>query len=503
MEPHPRDPGRTAWALPCLLLLALPGVGAQAGQDFSLQQPQDKVTVEAGETLTLNCTTSGIAGPGPVMWLKGWGIGNKTVYDQNKQDPSSRVTRAVNGSDTDFTIRIRNVQPEDMGTYYCVKFVKGNTGDDEVFQHGRGTEVFVQAKPSPPLVSGPEQRARPGQSVPFTCTTGGFFPEEIGVKWFKNENPMAAQPPQITEWRMKTYNMSSRALVTLQKDDVLSQLICEVRHSTLPAPRRGSYQLSRVLRVPPSIEVRAELSPIEVNKTVTFTCLVKEFYPANVSLSWLENGIEIKVENVSRPSELPWHLFELRSQVEVQATEEKNGSMITCMVVHDAQAPANNSAFLWISNPAQGALSNGSQMAKDDLLIYIVVGVVCTMLALLVAAILYLIRTKQIKAGKSSPSARLHEPEKSSEATTQESDPNNLTYADLNFDKERKSIRRMVEMSQQSEYACIQTNQAPNGDDNLTYADLDMVHLSKAPKRPAPRPEEAGSEYASVQITRK
>ncbi|XP_021383018.2 tyrosine-protein phosphatase non-receptor type substrate 1 isoform X2 [Lonchura striata] len=502
MEPHPRDPGRTAWALPCLLLLALPGVCAQAGQAFQLQQPQDKVTVEAGETLTLNCTTSGIAGPGPVMWLKGWGSENKTVYDQNKQDPSSRVTRVVDKSDTDFTIHIRNVQPEDTGSYYCVKFVKGDTGDDEVFQHGRGTEVSVQAKPSLPLVSGPEQRARPGQSVPFTCTTGGFFPGEIEVKWFKNENPMGGQPPQITEGRMKTYNMSSRARLTLQKDDVLSQLTCKVQHPTLPAPLHGSYQLSRVLRVPPSIEVRAEPSPIEVNKTVTFTCLVKEFYPADVSVSWLENGIEIKVENASRPSELPQHLFELRSQVEVQATEEKNGSTITCMVVHDAQAPANNSTFLWISNPAQGALSNGFQMAKDDLLIYIVVGVVCTMLALLVAAILYLIRTKQIK-GKSSPSARLHEPEKSSEATTQESDPNNLTYADLNFDKERKSIRRMVEMSQQSEYACIQTNQAPNGDDNLTYADLDMVHLSKAPKRPAPRPEEAGSEYASVQITRK
>uniref|UniRef100_A0A674HBH0 Ig-like domain-containing protein n=1 Tax=Taeniopygia guttata TaxID=59729 RepID=A0A674HBH0_TAEGU len=503
MEPHPRDPGRAAWALPCLLLLALPGKPWLLPAFLLLSLPCSKVTVEAGETLTLNCTTSGLAGPGPVMWLKGWGSVNKTVYDQNKQDPSSRVTRAVDKSDTDFTIHIRNVQPEDMGTYYCVKFVKGNTGDDEVFQHGRGTEVSVQAKPSPPLVSGPEQRARPGQSVPFTCTTGGFFPKEIGVKWFKNKNPMGGQPPQIAEGRMNTYNMSSGAMVTLQKDDVLSQLICEVQHSTLPSPLRGTYRLSRVLRVPPSIEVRAELSPIEVNKTVTFTCLVKEFYPADVSVSWLENGVEIKVENVSRPSELPQRLFELRSQVEVQASEEKNGSTITCMVVHDAQAPASNSTFLWISNPAQGALSNGLQMAKDDLLIYIVVGVVCTMLALLVAAILYLIRTKQIKAGKSSPSARLHEPEKSSEATTQESDPNNLTYADLNFDKERKSIRRMVEMSQQSEYACIQTNQAPNGDDNLTYADLDMVHLSKAPKRPAPRPEEAGSEYASVQITRK
>ncbi|NXQ18123.1 SIRB1 protein, partial [Peucedramus taeniatus] len=116
---------------------------AQAGQDFSLQQPQPKVSVAVGETLTLNCTTSGMAGPGPVVWLKGWGPGNKTVYDQSNQDPSSRVMRAMNGSDTDFTILIRNVQPEDMGTYYCVKFVKGISGDDELFRRGSGTEVSV------------------------------------------------------------------------------------------------------------------------------------------------------------------------------------------------------------------------------------------------------------------------------------------------------------------------------------------------------------------------
>ncbi|KAL9835135.1 tyrosine-protein phosphatase non-receptor type substrate 1-like isoform 2-T2 [Geothlypis trichas] len=480
----------------------LSGVDAQVSQGFTLQQPQAKVSVAVGKTLTLNCIASGNAGPGPVKWLKGWGSGNKTIYDPNIKDPSSRVTVAVPESDTDFTIRIRNFQPDDVGTYYCVKFVKDSTGVDEVFMRGDGTEVSVQAKPSPPLVSGPEQRVRLEQSVPFTCTTGGFFPEKIEVKWFKNSNSMGARPPQVTVGRMKTYNMSSTVMVTLEKDDVRSQLICEVTHPTLPAPLRGSFQLSRVLRVPPSVEMRAEPSPAEVNKTVTFTCLVKEFYPAQVSVSWLENGIEIEGQNISRPLELPRGLFELRSWVEVQATEEKNGSTINCTVVHDAQAPVNYSTVLWISNPTLGGLSNEFQMNKDDMLIYIVVGVVCTVLALLVAAILYLIRTKQIK-GKSSPSARLHEPEKSSEATTQESDPNNLTYADLNFDKERKSIQRMVEMSQQSEYACIQSNQAPNGDENLTYADLDMVHLSKAPKRPAPRPEEAGSEYASVQITRK
>ncbi|NWW69851.1 SHPS1 phosphatase, partial [Climacteris rufus] len=116
---------------------------AQAGQGFKLQQPQGKVSVAVGQTLTLRCTTSELADPGPVRWLKGWGTGNKTIYDQREKDSFPRVTRVVNGSDTDFTIHIRNVQPDDAGTYYCVKFVKTLTGGDEVFRRGRGTEVSV------------------------------------------------------------------------------------------------------------------------------------------------------------------------------------------------------------------------------------------------------------------------------------------------------------------------------------------------------------------------
>lgn len=118
------------------------------GQNFSLQQPQPKVSVAVGETLTLRCTTSGLAAPGPVKWLKGWGNENKTIYDQ-RGTPLPRVTRAVPESNTDFTINITNVQPEDMGTYYCVKFVKSDTGVDEVSHHGSGTEVSMHGECSP------------------------------------------------------------------------------------------------------------------------------------------------------------------------------------------------------------------------------------------------------------------------------------------------------------------------------------------------------------------
>ncbi|NXF81626.1 SHPS1 phosphatase, partial [Sclerurus mexicanus] len=307
-------------------------------QDFKLNQPQNKVSVKAGETLTLNCTVSGSPVPGPVKWLKGWGSENKTVYDGMYINP--RVTKAVIGSNRDFTIHIKNIQPEDVGTYYCVKFQKLIGGMNEVFQRGSGTEVSVHAKPSTPLVSGPQQRVGPGQSVTFSCTAGGFFPKNIGVKWFKGQNPISSQAPQVTEWRKQSYNMSSNVTVVLGEGDVLSQLICDVQHSASPTTLRGTYQLSRVLRVSPKVNVSTDqTSPVEVNKTMNFTCHVKGFYPADVSISWLENGMKIKVENNSQPSRSHQGLFEMRSWVEVQATEEKNGSVFTCLVVHDAQGP--------------------------------------------------------------------------------------------------------------------------------------------------------------------
>ncbi|KFW03513.1 Tyrosine-protein phosphatase non-receptor type substrate 1, partial [Fulmarus glacialis] len=93
-----------------------------------------------GETLTLTCTTSGDGPLGPVKWLKGWGSGNKTVYEQKGSFP--RVTRVVGESNTDFSIHVRDVQPEDASTYYCVKFNK-SVGGVEIFRHGKGTVVSL------------------------------------------------------------------------------------------------------------------------------------------------------------------------------------------------------------------------------------------------------------------------------------------------------------------------------------------------------------------------
>ncbi|KAM6248373.1 signal-regulatory protein gamma-like [Porphyrio hochstetteri] len=119
---------------------------------FKLEQPQGRVVVTAGETISLTCTVSGNKTIiGPVKWLKGWGSGNETVYADKGSLP--RVTRAVSGSNTDFSISISSAQPEDSGTYYCVKFCRSVRDDvDEVFQHGKGTEVSLHGSALVPIM---------------------------------------------------------------------------------------------------------------------------------------------------------------------------------------------------------------------------------------------------------------------------------------------------------------------------------------------------------------
>nr|XP_042703331.1 uncharacterized protein LOC101952936 isoform X1 [Chrysemys picta bellii] len=113
------------------------GAGAE---EFQLLQPQDPVWVSPGETLTLICSVTGLEPVGPVKWFKGSGSGRQLVYAEVGSFP--RVTRAVNGSNTNFTIRISDTRPKDAGIYHCVKFEK-RSGADEEIRSGAGTVVSV------------------------------------------------------------------------------------------------------------------------------------------------------------------------------------------------------------------------------------------------------------------------------------------------------------------------------------------------------------------------
>ncbi|KAM5219962.1 signal-regulatory protein beta-1-like isoform 3-T3 [Hipposideros larvatus] len=327
---------------PCLLLTLLLGLTGVAGEkELQVIQPERSVSVAAGETATLLCTVTSVYPVGPTRWFRGTGPGRELIYSF-KPSEATRFPRVTNVADvtrrdtTDYSIRISNITPTDAGTYYCVKYRRGNT-DDVEFKSGAGTWLTVSAKPSPPVVSGPTRRAPPGQIVSFTCESHGFSPRNITLKWFKDGNVLPASQTTVDpEEDSASYSVSSTARVVLAPGDVRSQVVCEVDHVTLQGspPLRGTANLSETIRVPPTVEVTQH--PVAGN-WVNVTCRVKKFYPQRLQLTWLENGNLSRKETDLTLTENKDGTFNRMSWLLVNLSAHREDVVLTCQVVHDGQ----------------------------------------------------------------------------------------------------------------------------------------------------------------------
>nr|XP_040131135.1 signal-regulatory protein beta-1-like isoform X2 [Ictidomys tridecemlineatus] len=347
---------------PVLLLTLLLGLTGAAAQELQVIQPEKPVSVAAGESATLHCTVTSLLPVGPIQWFKGAGPGRELIYNYF----GGYFPRVTDLSDTtkrdnkDFSIRISNVTPADAGTYYCVKFQKSTPVDKE-YKSGPGTELSVRARPSPPVLLGPETRAAPGQMVSFTCKSHGFSPSNITLNWFKNGNKfLHIQTNVDPRGESVSFSLSSTAQVTLAPGDIYSQIICEVAHISLQGgpPLRGTANLADTIRVPPTVEVTP--LPTMAWNLVNVTCQVKHFYPRRLQLTWVENVNVSRTETGSTLSENKDGTFNLRSWLLVNSCVHRENVTFTCRVEHDGQPATTRSYILKVSSGfrEQGAVKS-------------------------------------------------------------------------------------------------------------------------------------------------
>lgn len=109
--------------------------------------------------------------------------------------------------------------------------------------------ALLKVKPSLPEISGPSSRVGPGQRVNLTCTSTGFFPKNIHVKWFQDGVELRALETLIfLPEDASSCTLVSAALVTLDLSSLHSQITCQVAHSTLRSPLRRHVNISKFLR---------------------------------------------------------------------------------------------------------------------------------------------------------------------------------------------------------------------------------------------------------------
>ncbi|XP_070797236.1 signal-regulatory protein beta-1-like [Pituophis catenifer annectens] len=364
-----------------LLLLLLPRDLVVTGQNIEVTQLPETVSVKAGEDLTLRCTFTGGFLPGGVRWYKGLDR-NKTPIYSDKQGSSNRGVRVIPGSNTDFSINIRNVRPEDAGTYYCVKFRAGNP--ERELASGKGTLVSVIAKPSQPLIRGPTTRITVGSLASFNCSSDGFSPREITVSWLKDGKEK--QVDQISNLdsngtESMSYKVESRLIIPLEQGDVKSQLTCQIQHRSLDSPLQQTFALRDVISVPPKVHLEINPpSPVQLNSSVTVTCNAESFYPDGTTMELFPKDAPSRKGTVAPSILNPDGTFSLKSNLEMMATKDREFSMFLCQVQHDSQPLVNKTTTLFITQELEGSSPSPLQLSPYVLYIAFFLGKVAAVL---------------------------------------------------------------------------------------------------------------------------
>ncbi|KAL8179742.1 UNVERIFIED_CONTAM: hypothetical protein K2H54_072214 [Gekko kuhli] len=345
-----------------LFLLLLQILGARS-QELEVLQTRGPLKLAAGETLHLNCTLMGFGPPGGVKWYKGSDRGQPPVYNDKATAPSPRVARVIPGSAADHSILISSIQPEDAGTYYCVKYKAGI--QEMEYKSGKGTEVSVIATPSQPSITGPPSRVDSGASVTFTCISDGFFPRDITVTWFKDGRTIPRLPDLdcAPEREHLLPRGEHRGGVPHREGrEIGARLPDPAQHLGRPPCGRAS-DLATPFESPPKMSTEPG-HPVDaiLNQLVTITCTARGFYPNDTSLVWRENGIEADLGAPEPVTQEADGTFSVKSSLEVNATEQRNHSVITCHALRNSQTSALATVTLKIHRgKGDGYLANTGQ----------------------------------------------------------------------------------------------------------------------------------------------
>lgn len=190
-------------------------------------------------------------------------------------------------------------------------------------------------------LEGPRQRSAPGTSIQLTYSSSRVRTQHVTVIWFKNSSKLPRSQTSVQP-SGDTYNVTSSVLVPLRADDLLSSVVCHVKHgSTLVFEQ--SVHLSQYLRVSPAVTVSQSSAS---SGLVAVTCHVQRFYPQNVCLTWVEDCHTQKGTEQPLSKRNGDGSYSLKSLHLVNASVQRAEQVVTCRVQHEHQPPVQASLIL-------------------------------------------------------------------------------------------------------------------------------------------------------------
>ncbi|KAM7126281.1 signal-regulatory protein beta-1-like [Molossus nigricans] len=158
------------------------------------------------------------------------------------------------------------------------------------------------------------------------CPNSSYrFPSTCCVRVMVRRDFIHMKVPPVSEPLLHTWLCSGWSLAA-GGAKVCSPLcdLCPMSSELLPC----------AVSVPPTLEVTQHT--VSGNQE-NVTCLVKNFYPQHLQLTWLENGNKSRTETASTRVENPDGTFSWSSWLLVNLSAHREDVMLTWLVEHDGQ----------------------------------------------------------------------------------------------------------------------------------------------------------------------
>ncbi|XP_077171989.1 natural cytotoxicity triggering receptor 3 ligand 1-like isoform X2 [Paroedura picta] len=241
-----------------------------------------------------------------------WKRGAETVaeylgeFKPKKRDGAEMSEERLRAGDA--SLLLPGLQDMDSGFYTCLVILTPDRAEGSF-------ELKLEAKPHVALGSTTLQLAHEGT---ITCTVSGFYPGNISVEWLKDGTVLKGHQTSVHQDSQNSlYSANSILGLTPVAVDADANFSCQVRHQSLKDPLKEHFHLQ--LHALPSLQVFTGASR---NALEVLECLVSGFYPRDVHVHWLRNGVpQQQVE--SKPQILPNGTFYIQSLLRPKETDDR------------------------------------------------------------------------------------------------------------------------------------------------------------------------------------